>query len=85
MNSLVLNAVLLLISNICLALRKITELLKALNALEKNNVGKVSIGGRNIKCISQQFADCIDLLAEEEQELEALPYLSGYKTGFLCL
>ena len=31
--------------------------------------GKVSIGGRNIA--SLRFADDIDVLAEEEQELEA--------------
>ena len=39
------------------------------DALEKHD-GKVSIGGRNI--INMCFADDIDTLAEEEQELEAL-------------
>ena len=39
------------------------------DALEEHD-GKISIGGRNI--ISLQFADDIDALAEEEQELEAL-------------
>ena len=38
------------------------------DALEKHD-GKVSIGSRNINL---QFADDIDALAEEEQELEAL-------------
>ena len=38
------------------------------NALEEHD-GKVSKGGRNI---TNQFADDIDVLAEEEQELEAL-------------
>ena len=38
------------------------------DALEKCN-GKVSIGGRNITNL--RFADDIDALAEEEQELEA--------------
>ena len=38
-------------------------------ALEEHG-GKVSIGGRNIT--NMQFADDIDALAEEEQELEAL-------------
>ena len=35
-----------------------------------NHDGKVSIGGRNITNL--RFADDIDALAEEEQELEAL-------------
>ena len=39
------------------------------DALEEHD-GKVSIGGRNITTL--QFADDIDALAEEEQELEAL-------------
>ena len=39
------------------------------DALEEHD-GKVSIGGRNIT--NQRFADDIDSLAEEEQELEAL-------------
>ena len=39
------------------------------DALEDND-GKVSIGGRNITNL--RFADDIDALAEEEQELEAL-------------
>ena len=39
------------------------------DALEKHD-GKVSIGGRNITIL--RFADDIDALAEEEQELEAL-------------
>ena len=39
------------------------------DALEEHD-GKVSIGGRNIT--SLRFADGIDALAEEEQELEAL-------------
>ena len=39
------------------------------DALEEHD-GKVSIGGRNITNL--QFADDIDVLAEEEQELEAL-------------
>ena len=39
------------------------------DALEEND-GKVSIGGRNITNL--RFADDIDALAEEEQELEAL-------------
>ena len=39
------------------------------DALEEHD-GKVSIGGRNI--INMRFADDIDTLAEEEQELEAL-------------
>ena len=39
------------------------------DALEEHN-GKVSIGGRNITNL--WFADDIDALAEEEQELEAL-------------
>ena len=38
-------------------------------ALEEHD-GKVSIGGRNITNL--RFADDIDALAEEEQELEAL-------------
>ena len=37
---------------------------------EEEHVGKVSIGGRNITNL--RFADDIDALAEEEQELEAL-------------
>ena len=36
----------------------------------KEHDGKVSIGGRNITNL--RFADDIDALAEEEQELEAL-------------
>ena len=36
----------------------------------KEHEGKVSIGGRNITNL--RFADGIDVLAEEEQELEAL-------------
>ena len=39
------------------------------DALEEHD-GKVSIGGRNITIL--RFADDIDALAEEEQELEAL-------------
>ena len=39
------------------------------DALEEHD-GKVSIGGRNITNL--RFADGIDALAEEEQELEAL-------------
>ena len=39
------------------------------DALEEHD-GKVSIGGRNITNL--RFADAIDALAEEEQELEAL-------------
>ena len=39
------------------------------DALEEHD-GKVSIGGRNITDL--RFADDIDALAEEEQELEAL-------------
>ena len=39
------------------------------DALEEHD-GKVSIGGRNITNL--RFADDIDNLAEEEQELEAL-------------
>ena len=39
------------------------------DALEDHD-GKVSIGGRNIT--NRRFADDIDALAEEEQELEAL-------------
>ena len=38
------------------------------DALEEHD-GKVSIGGRNITNL--RFADDIDALAEEEQELEA--------------
>ena len=38
------------------------------DALEKQD-GKISIGGRNITNL--QFADNIDALAEEEQELKA--------------
>ena len=38
-------------------------------ALEEHD-GKISIGGKNIT--SLRFADDIDALAEEEQELEAL-------------
>ena len=37
---------------------------------QEEHVGKVSIGGRNITNL--RFADDIDALAEEEQELEAL-------------
>ena len=50
------------LSNICL------ELIMP-DALEEHD-NKVSIGGRNIT--SLRFADNIDALAEEEQELEAL-------------
>ena len=39
------------------------------DALEEHE-GKVSIGGRNITNL--RFADDIDAVAEEEQELEAL-------------
>ena len=39
------------------------------DALEEHD-GKVSIGGRNITNL--RFADDIDALAEEKQELEAL-------------
>ena len=39
------------------------------DALEEHD-GKISIGGRNITNL--RFADDIDALAEEEQELEAL-------------
>ena len=39
------------------------------DALEEHE-GKVSIGGRNITNL--RFADDIDVLAEEEQKLEAL-------------
>ena len=39
------------------------------DALEEHD-GKVSIGGRNITNL--RFADDLDALAEEEQELEAL-------------
>ena len=39
------------------------------DALEEHN-GKFSIGGRNITNL--RFADDIDALSEEEQELEAL-------------
>ena len=39
------------------------------DALEKLD-GKVSVGGKNVTNL--QFADDIDALAEEEQELEAL-------------
>ena len=39
------------------------------DALEEHD-GKVSIGGRNITNL--RFADDIDALAEEEQELEVL-------------
>ena len=42
------------------------------DALEEHD-GKVSIGGRNITNL--RFADDIDALAEEEQELEALAFL----------
>ena len=41
------------------------------DALEEHD-GKVSIGGRNITKYNLRFADDIDALAEEEQELEAL-------------
>ena len=37
---------------------------------QEEHVGKVSIGGRNITNL--RFANDIDALAEEEQELEAL-------------
>ena len=40
-----------------------------IDALEEHD-GKVSIGGRNITNL--QFADGIDALGKEEQELEAL-------------
>ena len=40
-----------------------------MDALEEHDM-KVSVGGRNITNL--QFADDIDALAEEEQELEAL-------------
>ena len=43
------------------------------DALEEHD-GKVSIGGRNITNL--RFADDIDALAEEEQELEALVEIS---------
>ena len=43
------------------------------NALEEHD-GKVSVGGRNIANL--RFADGIDVLAEEEQELEALVEMS---------
>ena len=43
------------------------------DALEEHD-GKVSIGGRNITNL--RFADDIDTLAEEEQELEALVKVS---------
>ena len=43
------------------------------DALEEHD-GKVSIGGRNITNL--RFADDIDALAEEEQELEALVEVS---------
>ena len=43
----------------------------------EEHVGKVSIGGRSITIL--RFADDIDVLAEEEQELEALVE-SLYKT-----
>ena len=39
------------------------------DVLEEHD-GKISIGGRNITYL--RFADDIDALAEEEQELEAL-------------
>ena len=39
------------------------------DALEEHD-GQISIGGRNITNL--RFADDIDILAEEEQELEAL-------------
>ena len=47
------------------------------DALEEHD-GKVSIGGRNITNL--RFADDIDSLAEEEQELEALVVESLDKT-----
>ena len=47
----------------------VTHLLQHFDALEEHD-GKVSIGGRNITNL--RFADDIDALAEEEQELEAL-------------
>ena len=50
------------------------------DALEEHN-GKVSIGGRNITTL--WFADDIDALAEEEQELAAL-IESLVKTGTKC-
>ena len=41
-----------------------------LSDAQEEHVGKVSIGGRNITNL--RFANDIDALAEEEQELEAL-------------
>ena len=43
------------------------------DALEEHH-GMISIGGRNIN--SQRFADDIDALAEDQQELEALVKVS---------
>ena len=56
------------------------------DALEEHD-GKVSIGGRNITNL--RFADDIDALAEEEQELEALvesldKTCTRYKNGDQC-
>ena len=56
------------------------------DALEEHD-GKVSIGGRNITNL--RFADDIDALAEEEQELEALvksldKTCTRYKNGYQC-
>ena len=53
------------------------------DALEQHD-GKVSIGGRNTTNL--RFADDIDVLAEEEQELEALQEMfdktcTRYKMG----
>ena len=41
-----------------------------MSCAQEDHDGKISIGGRNI--INLRFADDIDTLAEEEQELEAL-------------
>ena len=49
------------------------------DALEEHD-GKVSIGGRNITNL--RFADDIDALAEEEQELEALESLDKTCTRY---
>ena len=46
------------------------------NALEEHD-GRISIDGRNITNL--RFVDCINAVAEEEQELEALEE-SLYKT-----
>ena len=51
------------------------------DALEEHD-GKVSIGGRNITNL--RFADDIDALAEEEQELEALVE-RGWSGGAMVL